>query len=165
MRRDYDAAFFRDLVARLSAAIPGIAIGIDVMAGFPGESEEAFANTLKLVTELPVAYLHVFPYSKRPQTPAATMAGQVPEDEKKRRAERLRNVGAAKRQAFAERFIGSPLTVLVEGRKDRSTGLPLGFSGNYITVAVRGPAAVNQVVRVMPTAFRQGVLIADIIGE
>lgn len=165
MGRDYHAAFFRDLVARLSAAVPGLAVGIDVMAGFPGETEEAFANTLDLVTEMPVAYLHVFPYSKRPKTPAAAMAGQIPEEEKKRRAERLRVVGAAKRQAFAERFIGSPLAVLVEGRKDKNSGLPVGFSDNYIPVAVRGSVAANRIVRVMPEAFRGGVLIADVIGE
>lgn len=165
MHRDYDAAFFRDLVLRLVAAIPGIAVGIDVMAGFPGETEEAFANTLQLVTELPIAYLHVFPYSRRPGTPAATMAGQVPEEEKKRRAQRLRAVGAAKRQAFAEGFIGTPLQVLVEGRRDKNTGLPVGFSDNYIPVAVRGDLRANRIVRVMPEAFQDGVLIAGVNDE
>ncbi len=165
MRRDYDAAFFRDLVRKLHATVPGIAVGIDVMAGFPGETEEAFANTLRLVEEMPVAYLHVFPYSRRPGTPAATMAGQVPEEEKKRRAERLRAVGAAKRQAFAERFIGTPLEVLVEGRTDKNTGFPVGFSDNYIPVAVRGGVTANRIVRVMPEAFRGGCLIAEVIRE
>ena len=92
MRRDYDAAFFRDLVQKIQAAIPGVAIGIDVMAGFPGETEAAFANTLHLVEAMPVAYLHVFPYSRRPGTPAAAMSGQVPEGEKKRRTRILRRV-------------------------------------------------------------------------
>jgi threonylcarbamoyladenosine tRNA methylthiotransferase MtaB len=166
MRRDYDATFFRDLVRDLPSAVPGIAVGIDVMAGFPGETEEAFANTLRLVEEMPVAYLHVFPYSRRPGTPAATLAGQIPEQEKKRRAERLRAVGAVKRQAFAERFIGMPLQVLVEGRTDKSTGFPLGFSDNYIPVAVHGDGATtNRIVRVMPEAFREGRLIAEIIHE
>jgi threonylcarbamoyladenosine tRNA methylthiotransferase MtaB len=166
MRRDYDAAFFRDLVRDLPSAVPGIAVGIDVMAGFPGETEEAFANTLRLVEEMPVAYLHVFPYSRRPGTPAATMAGQVPEPEKKRRAERLRAVGELKRRKFAEKFIGTPLSVLVEGRTDQKTGFPVGFSDNYIPVAVRGEGATaNRIVRVMPEAFRDGRLIAEIIQE
>jgi threonylcarbamoyladenosine tRNA methylthiotransferase MtaB len=164
MRRDYNTAFFRDLVRRLRTAVPGIAIGIDVMAGFPGETEEAFANTLHLVEEMPIAYLHVFPYSRRPGTPAATMAGQLPEEEKKRRAERLRAAGAAKRQAFAEGFIGTPLQVLVEGRTDKNTGFPVGFSDNYIPVAVRGGVTANRIVRVMPEAFRGGCLIAEVIA-
>ena len=166
MSRDYDAAFFRSLIRDLLPAVPGIAVGIDLLAGFPGETEEAFANTLRLVEELPVAYLHVFPYSRRPGTPAAVMAGQIPEPVKKQRAERLRAVGAEKRKAFAERFIGTPLSVLVEGRTDKKTGFPVGFSDNYIPVAVRGGGATaNRIVRVMPEAFRDGRLIAGVIHE
>lgn len=165
MRRDYDAAFFRDLIRKLHAALPGVAVGIDVIAGFPGETEEAFANTLHMVEEMSIAYLHVFPYSRRPGTPAAAMAGQITEGEKKRRAALLRAVGAAKRQAFAERFIGTPLRVLIEGRTDQNSGLPVGFSDNYIPVAVRGGGAANRIVRVMPEAFRGGCLIAEIIHE
>jgi threonylcarbamoyladenosine tRNA methylthiotransferase MtaB len=165
MGRDYDTAFFRDLVAKLSRTIPGIAVGVDVMAGFPGETEEAFANTVRLLEEMPVAYLHVFPYSRRPGTPAADREDQVPEEEKKRRARRLRAVGTAKRRAFAERFVGAPLTVLVEGRIDRETGLPVGFSDNYIQVAVRGDLRANRIVRVMPETCRGGTLIAEILPE
>jgi threonylcarbamoyladenosine tRNA methylthiotransferase MtaB len=165
MHRDYNTAFFRDLVRKLHMNVPGIAIGIDVMAGFPGETEEAFANTLRMVEEMPIAYLHVFPYSRRPGTPAATMAGQLLEEEKKRRAERLRAVGAAKRQAFAGRFIGTPLQILVEGKTDKNTGFPVGYSDNYIPVAVRGSVTVNKIVRVMPEAFLGGRLIAEVIRE
>ena len=163
MHRDYDAAFFRDLVRKLHAAIPGIAIGVDVMAGFPGETEEAFARTVSLVEEMPIAYLHVFPYSRRPGTPAATMDRQVSEEGKKSRAKRLREIGAAKRQAFAERFVGTPLSVLVEGRTDKNTGLPVGFSDNYIPVAIRGDVAANQIVRATPVTRCGGTVIAELI--
>jgi threonylcarbamoyladenosine tRNA methylthiotransferase MtaB len=165
MNRDYDAAFFRDLVQKVHAAVPDIAVGIDVIAGFPGETEAAFANTLQLVEGLPVAYLHVFPYSQRPGTPAAAMPDQVPETEKKRRAERLRRVGTAKRQAFAERSIGTSLTVLIEGRKYKSTGFSVGFSDNYIPVACRGAAEANRIVRVLPGSFQNGRLIGKVIHE
>lgn len=166
MHRDYDAAFFRNLVRDILEAVPGIAVGIDLMAGFPGETEQAFANTLHLVEEMPIAYLHVFPYSRRPGTPAAMMAGQIPEPEKKRRAERLRALGTIKRQDFAEKFIGTPLSVLIESRTDKATGFPVGFSDNYIPVAVRGEgAAANRIVRVMPEAFRDGRLIGEVIPE
>ena len=166
MGRDYDATFFRNLVWNLSSAVPGIAVGIDLMAGFPGETEEAFANTLRLVEEIPAAYLHIFPYSRRPGTPAATMAGQIPEPEKKRRVEQLRAVGAMKRQKFAETFIGTPLSVLIEGKTDKRTGFPVGFSDNYIPVAVRGDGtAANRIVWVMPEAFQEGRLLAEVIHE
>ncbi|MHB9097034.1 MAG: tRNA (N(6)-L-threonylcarbamoyladenosine(37)-C(2))-methylthiotransferase MtaB [Syntrophales bacterium] len=165
MRRDYSATFFRDLVQRIWAAVPGVAVGIDVMVGFPGETEEAFANTLRLVEEMPVAYLHVFPYSRRPGTPAAAMTGQISDQEKKVRAERLRRIDSEKRLAFAARFIGTPLTVLIEGRKDAATGFPLGFSDNYIPVAVRGAAEANRIIRVMPDSLRNGRLIAGQIDK
>jgi len=160
MRRDYDAAFFRDLIGRIAAAVPRVAVGIDVLAGFPGETEAAFVNTLRLVQEMPIAYLHVFPYSRRPETTAATMPGQVPEEVKKHRAEQLRRLGTQKRRAFAEQFIGEPLRVLVEGRRDKTTGFPLGFSDNYIPVAVRGGAEANRIVRVVPESYQNGRLIA-----
>jgi len=166
MNRDYDAAFFRELVNRIVDTIPGVAVGIDVMAGFPGETEAAFLNTLRLVEELPLAYLHVFPFSRRPGTPAAEMEGQIPEGVKKRRAEILRSVGAAKRRAFAGGFIGKPLAVLIEGRKDKATGFPLGFSDNYIpVVACGGPPGANRIVRVLPTAFQNDRLMAEVIHE
>ena len=165
MRRDYDAAFFRDLVQRISAAVPGVAVGIDVMVGFPGETEEAFANTLRLVEELPVAYLHVFPYSRRPGTPAAAMTGQISDQDKKGRAKLLRRIDAEKRRAFAARFIGTPLAVLVEGRKDAATGFPLGFSDNYIPVVVRGAAEANRIVRVLPESLHGCRLIAGVIED
>ncbi|MDP1992906.1 MAG: tRNA (N(6)-L-threonylcarbamoyladenosine(37)-C(2))-methylthiotransferase MtaB [Syntrophales bacterium] len=165
MNRDYDAVFFRDLVQKIHDVDPDIAVGIDIIAGFPGETETAFANTLRLVEGLPVAYLHVFPYSQRPGTPAAAMPDQVPESEKKRRAEWLRRVGIAKRQAFAVRTIGTPLAVLIEGRKDKSTGFPVGFSDNYIPIACRGAAETNRIVRVLPGTFRNGRLIGEVIQE
>ncbi len=165
MNRDYDAAFFRDLIRDVLATIPGIAIGIDVMAGFPGETEAAFANTLRLVEELPFAYLHVFPFSRRPGTPADAMPGQVPEADKKRRVERLRTIGAEKRRTFAEKFIGAPLAVLIEGKKDKSTGFFTGFSDNYIPVVCRGAADANRIVSALPVSFRNGKLIAEVLDE
>jgi threonylcarbamoyladenosine tRNA methylthiotransferase MtaB len=163
MNRDYDAAFFRDLIRNILETIPGIAIGIDVMVGFPGETEAAFANTLRLVEELPLAYFHVFPFSRRPGTPAAAMPNQVPEADKKRRVERLRTIGTEKRRTFAEKFIGAPLAVLIEGKKEKSTGFFTGFSDNYIPVVCRGAADANRIVRALPGSFRNGRLIAEVI--
>ena len=83
MRRNYDSAFFKNRLQEIREAIPDIAIGIDVMVGFPGEGEKEFDNTLRLIAELPVAYLHVFPYSERPGTVASRLPGRVDEAVKK----------------------------------------------------------------------------------
>lgn len=134
MGRHYDRRFFRDLVHRLADEIPGVAIGVDVMAGFPGEGDREFENTLELLSGLPAAYLHVFPYSERPGTKAAALPGKVEETLRARRAAELRALGLAKREAFAKRAVGSRQTVLVEGSRDRKTGRLKGFTGNYIPV-------------------------------
>ncbi|HXZ35139.1 MAG TPA: tRNA (N(6)-L-threonylcarbamoyladenosine(37)-C(2))-methylthiotransferase MtaB, partial [Thermodesulfobacteriota bacterium] len=78
MNRNYSSAFFADLVNRLAQTIPGAAIGADVIGGFPGEDDSAFLNTMTLIENLPLAYLHVFPFSKRKGTPASAFPGQVP---------------------------------------------------------------------------------------
>ncbi len=138
MNRNYSAAFFADLLNRLTRTIPDLAIGVDVIGGFPGEDEEAFENTLNLLRTLPVAYLHIFPFSRRKGTPAEELAGQVPPQTIKARCERLRELGEEKRRLFYASFLGRETRVLIESRKDRETGLPKGYSRNYIPVLVRG---------------------------
>jgi threonylcarbamoyladenosine tRNA methylthiotransferase MtaB len=165
MHRNYDTAFFRRLIDKIRTVVPGLAIGVDVLTGFPGETEEAHESTLRLIEELPVAYLHVFPYSRRPGTLAADLPCQIPEEDKKRRALSLRKLGTTKRRLFAEQFLGIPLAVLIEERSDDTTGLPVGFSDNYIPVSVRGEADANRIVRVRPQSFRNGRLIAEVIHE
>jgi threonylcarbamoyladenosine tRNA methylthiotransferase MtaB len=136
MNRHYTTAFFADLVRRIRARLPEAAIGLDVITGFPGESEEEFANTCRLIEALPVTHLHVFPFSRRPGTPAATMPGQLPGDVVKARASVLRSLGEAKLRAFAAGFVGRTLEVVVEA--GRFKGLCRGVSRNYL--AVRFPA-------------------------
>lgn len=151
MKRNYDSAFFRDHVQKICCTIPDIAIGLDVMAGFPGENEDAFENTLCLIEALPVAYLHVFPYSDRPGTAASKLKGPIGEDEKKRRVKILRDLGQKKRNAFAGIFKGKRLSVLVEDKNDRTTGLKKGFSDNYIPVLITDgvPDLPHKIVHVM----------------
>ncbi|NTW77521.1 MAG: tRNA (N(6)-L-threonylcarbamoyladenosine(37)-C(2))-methylthiotransferase MtaB [Syntrophaceae bacterium] len=132
MKRDYDTIFFRDLIEKVHSTISDIAIGVDVMVGFPSESDEQFENTFNLLECLPIAYLHVFPYSARPGTAAQKFQPQVPDKIKKERAAVLRKLSAQKREKFALRFSGKPLRVLVESTKDKKTGLLKGFSQNYL---------------------------------
>jgi threonylcarbamoyladenosine tRNA methylthiotransferase MtaB len=150
MRRHYSASFFKDLLEKLVGTIPDLAIGIDVIVGFPGEDAAAFECTVQLIEALPVAYLHVFPYSPRPGTPAAVMPGQVPPDEKKKRGEILRNLGTRKRETFARRFQDRTLRVLVEERRERNSGLRRGFSDNYLPILLTNShaAQVNSLVTV-----------------
>jgi threonylcarbamoyladenosine tRNA methylthiotransferase MtaB len=139
MRRRYLAQDFRDLVLAAAAAIPGLAIGCDVIAGFPGETEAEFAETLDLLEALPVSYLHVFPFSPRPGTAASIMAGQVSAAEKSRRAAALRLLSARKRKTFYQAQVGSTVQLVLQGR-DRATGLPRGLSDNYVPVLVDSAA-------------------------
>ncbi len=138
MNRTYTPAGFKHLIEALIQAIPDLNIGVDVMAGFPGETAAQFENTLRFVHELPLGYLHVFPYSRRPGTPAAQLPDQVPEHIKKQRTAALREVALQKKQRFYASFLNKTLPVLVESRRDRSTGLLRGFSRNYIPVFMTG---------------------------
>ena len=136
MNRPYTGAFFRDLVLGISERMPQAAVGVDVMVGFPGEDEQAFGQTYDLLRELPISYLHCFPFSPRPGTPAAGITGQVGERKKKERVQLLRGLSKEKRRAFYSRFIGEPLTFLIEHR--RVQGMLRGISRNYIFCLLEG---------------------------
>lgn len=136
MNRHYSSDHFKNRTEKIVSAIPDVAIGIDVMVGFPGEGEREFANTEAFIKDLPVAYLHVFPFSARPGTVAATFPDQVPDSIKKERGKILRDIGRRKRIAYNKKFIGKNLSVLVEDTSDRDTGLMKGFSTNYIPVLI-----------------------------
>ncbi len=137
MNRRYRAADFRRVVERIHAVHPSTAVGCDVLCGFPGETEAAFANTFTLLADLPLTYLHVFPYSKRPGTLAATLTDQVEKAAKQERVERLRNLGRDLKAGFYRRHIGTLQQVLVE-RRDPDSGLMQGFTENYIQVRFEG---------------------------
>jgi threonylcarbamoyladenosine tRNA methylthiotransferase MtaB len=160
MGRPYNSDYFARLLERIWLSVPEMAVGLDVMVGFPGEDEQAFARTLDFIAALPVAYLHVFPYSERPGTEAAAMAGKVSDTEKTDRALRMRRLGKSKRADYARRFLGREMTVLVEGKPDTKTGLWKGFSDNYIPVMLEGGDAslVNRIVEVRADRCRDGKL-------
>jgi threonylcarbamoyladenosine tRNA methylthiotransferase MtaB len=138
MNRHYSTAFFEALVHRLVESIPDLAIGLDIIGGFPGEDERAFQNTLQLIAGLPIAYLHVFPFSRRKGTPAADMPDQVSSPVIKMRCRQLRALGERKRRQFYESFQGKILRVLIESKRDRATGFLKGYSRNYIPVLLHG---------------------------
>jgi len=138
MNRNYSRKDFAALIRRLVQAIPDLAVGADVIGGFPGEDEKAFENTAHLVAELPLAYLHVFPFSRREGTAAARFPDPVPAKTIKTRCQALRELGARKRDDFYRSFLGKKMKVLVESKRDRETGFLKGFSRSYIPVLIDG---------------------------
>ena len=146
MRRPYRSAFYADLLDRLADRIPGIGIGADVMVGFPGESEAAFRNTVGLVESSPLVFLHVFPYSPRGNTPAAKLSDNVGPAVRKQRGAELRELAKSKTEVFQRQFLGQPLDVLFEGRREAQTGLLQGVTDNYIRVFSPGPDAAKDTV-------------------
>lgn len=138
MKRNYTSGFYLDLVEGISERVPGIALGADVMVGFPGEGEKEFRNTHDLIEKSPLTHLHVFSFSPRPGTQAAAMKGQTPEKAKKERGEILRKLGLAKNFNFRKRNKGMELKAVVEAKRDGGTGFLCGITDNYIRAAVNG---------------------------
>lgn len=137
MRRGYDRETFRQVIKKCMNAFPDAAIGIDILTGFPGEGETEFANSKKLLQNIDATYFHVFPYSKRPGTPAANYTDQVPKAVSQKRVSELRNLAEQKKTAFYSRFLGTERPVLVEHKRTRDN-LLTGFTDNYIPVVFSG---------------------------
>ena len=133
MNRNYSPSFIAELLCELHEKIRGVSIGADIIAGFPGETEERFQNTVDLISALPVTYLHVFPFSRRKGTPADQLPEEVAQEKIEARAERLRILGKEKRLAFYREFLGTEMAVLIEGREKNEKGWK-GLSRNYIPV-------------------------------
>ena len=132
MKRRYMTALYRKRVAALKAANPDTCIGVDVIVGFPGETDELFAETYNLLNELDISYLHVFTYSERENTLAANMDGVVPIPERKRRNKMLRILSEKKKRAFYESQLGKVRPVLFEA--ENKEGFMLGYTDNYVRV-------------------------------
>ena len=132
MRRRYNKALYQQRVDKIRQMIPHCCIGVDVIVGFPGETEADFVETYRFLSELNISYLHVFTYSERANTPAAEMADVVPIAERRRRNEMLRILSEKKRQHFYRQFQGQFRKVLFENHKNSE--LMTGFTDNYIKV-------------------------------
>ena len=142
MRRRYMRELYAERVDRIRRTMPHACIGVDVIVGFPGETEALFSETYAFLQALEVSYLHVFTYSERPNTPAAEMDGVVPPSVRSRRSKMLRSLSAKKRRAFYESQLGQTRTVLFEG--ENKMGYIHGFTENYVKVkAPWDPALVN----------------------
>ena len=138
MRRPYTGSFFKDLVLKIHELIPDAAIGVDILIGFPGETEEAFENTYSIIRQLPVTYLHIFPFSARSGTPAGGYPDKIPAKIIKARCRKMYELGNVKKREFYKKNIGKEVEVLVENKRDRLTGCLKGMTSNYLPVLLSG---------------------------
>ncbi|MGE5498532.1 MAG: tRNA (N(6)-L-threonylcarbamoyladenosine(37)-C(2))-methylthiotransferase MtaB [Syntrophothermus sp.] len=143
MQRRYKKEFYRDLIYKLNDRIASVGIGVDVIVGFPGETEDEFLETYEFLNELPVSYLHVFTYSERPDTKAISLPGIVDIAERKRRNSMLRILSEKKRRAFYQKMTGTAQEVVFEHQNHN--GMMKGFTSNY--VRVQKPYAEDEVNR------------------
>src|SRR5499425_235559 len=166
MRRNYDTAYYRDLLLKVREYLPEAALGSDIIVGFPGETEQQFESALEFFASLPLTYFHVFPYSERRGTAASLLSGHLPTSTKRIRGRRMRGLGADKKREFCLSFRGRTTRVLVEEKMDSKTGRHRGFSRNYLPVMVRGAGQrVNQEVDVELDALDNGWLIGNLTKQ
>jgi threonylcarbamoyladenosine tRNA methylthiotransferase MtaB len=175
MRRPYSSSQYAGIVKDLRRRVKVLAVTADVMVGFPGEGEEHFENSYRLIEDLELSDLHVFKYSQRPGTPAAALPDQVPPPVKEERSRRLLELAGRLRQSFAQGFLGTAREVLIEqpvpGNRRLTRGGPdttvwEGYTDNYLRVAVelpRGEAARGRLVRVKLTGSGWDMLSGEII--
>lgn len=166
MHRRYDTSFFAQKIAKVREVLPDAFIGVDVIVGTRGESEELFGKAYEFIKGLDISQLHVFSYSERPGTQALKIEGAVAPAEKHRRSQLLIALSEEKRIAFYERFCGKEAVVLFE--KPRS-GMPVaGFTENYIRVeTVPNPELVNRLVLVRLGGFnddKSALLVDEVLG-
>ncbi len=158
MRRRYLTDLYRERVLKLKQVMPHACIGVDVIVGFPGETDEQFLETYHFLNELDISYLHVFTYSERENTVAAAMEGVVPHKVRNKRSKLLRGLSVKKRRAFYESQIGAIRTVLFEG--ENKHGYIYGFTENYVKVKTPwNPELVNTLHEIELTAIDEDGLV------
>ncbi|CAM1356436.1 tRNA (N(6)-L-threonylcarbamoyladenosine(37)-C(2))-methylthiotransferase MtaB [Tenacibaculum ascidiaceicola] len=158
MKRRYLRKVYTDRVAKIKEVMPNACIGVDVIVGFPGETDELFLETYNYLADLDISYLHVFTYSERPNTEAVEMDGVVPKKTRAKRSKMLRGLSVKKRRAFYESQLGNTLTVLFES--ENKEGYIHGFTENYVKVkAPWNPKLVNTLHTVTLTKIDEDGLV------
>ena len=160
MQRRYTADFYKERINKIKEIIPDCGIGVDVIVGSPGETEERFLETYNFLKELPISYLHVFTYSERPNTKAITMAGSVEVSERRRRNNMLRILSEKKRNEFYRSMIGRETKVLFE--QQNYDGLMKGFSSNYVRVINSyDENLINKITRIKIKEIKENLCIGE----
>ncbi len=164
MRRRYTAERYRDRITKIRTLMPDAFIGIDVIVGFPGEGEEEFMETYRLLEQVEASFIHIFPFSKRPGTPAVTMPNKVQSSISTARVARLEELCSRLHNAFATKFLGTEREVLFEST-DRN-GLMYGYTDNYLRVAAPYQTSkINTICRVkLGSIDANGDISCEIVG-
>jgi threonylcarbamoyladenosine tRNA methylthiotransferase MtaB len=165
MRRKYDTDLYRRRIATIRAVMPECCIGVDVIVGFPGETDEEFMKTYDFLNELDVSYLHVFTYSERSNTKALQIETVVPIAKRRERSKMLRILSEKKRRAFYSRFENTLAQVLFEAENDEGT--MYGFTQNYVKVGVPyQEELVNTLQQVQLGALsKSGIIIGSVLTK
>ena len=165
MGRKYSTAYIATTVERLAKAVQGVGIGMDVIVGFPTESEEEFMDTYRFIDSLDVYYLHVFPFSARPGTRASAMEGKVQAEVKKRRVAALKKLDSEKRRKFYGRFVGSEAWIVPEGKIYKENFMR-GYTGNYIPVYLPWKKNIaNNLTKVKIKEIQGDMVIGEEVGD
>lgn len=158
MRRRYQRELYASRVEKIKAEMPHACIGVDVIVGFPGETHEDFLETYQFLNELNISYLHVFTYSERENTLAASMEGSVSSKDRAQRSKMLHILSDKKRRKFYEEHLGKTYSVLFEN--DVENGMMHGFTENYIRVTAKyDPVLINEIKKVKLTAINEKGLV------
>ena len=158
MRRRYKRNIYVERVNQIKTVMPDACIGVDVIVGFPGETESDFMDTYGFINDLDISYLHVFTYSERENTDAVKLDGVVPIHERKRRNKMLRILSEKKKNYFYSKYINHEFQVLVE--EENKDGFISGFTSNYIRVSLPyDPSLVNTIVKVKLISFDGGTTV------
>jgi threonylcarbamoyladenosine tRNA methylthiotransferase MtaB len=159
MRRRYLRELYKERVANIRESMPDCCIGVDVITGFPGETDEDFLDTYHFLNELDISYLHVFTYSERDNTVATEMKDPVLLRTRHERTTQLRSLSEKKKRAFYDQFVGTTAQVLFEEERD-DQGNMYGFTENYIKVTAKyDPVLVNEIKEVyLSEVNEQGIM-------
>jgi threonylcarbamoyladenosine tRNA methylthiotransferase MtaB len=167
MHRKYRPWHYREKIEKIRAAMPTAAIGADVMAGFPGETDTEFESTRRLIEDLPFTYLHVFTYSARPGTPAASMLNQVPARVARERNKTLRDLAAAKKRSFMQTFTGKRLQAITLGtiRNGSDGDFTEALTDNYQKLFLKGRHEANRWISADIEAVEDGAFVGSVKGS
>ena len=166
MNRHYTPSTFKKLILNIKRKNPEAAIGIDIIAGFPGEDDQAFNNSYSLIEELPASYLHVFPFSPRKGTPAAGFPDQVDTKIIKERASRLRELGKKKKNLFYQSCLGKEYSVLTEGWESEDNKIIKGLSDNYLKVLLHSEKLIkNEILQVKAEKHKKDYIFGEVINS
>ncbi|MCX5806678.1 MAG: tRNA (N(6)-L-threonylcarbamoyladenosine(37)-C(2))-methylthiotransferase MtaB [Proteobacteria bacterium] len=162
MGRRYNSAYMMDIIDNIQNRIKGVGIGMDVIAGFPGEDEGLFEETYRFLESLPIYYLHVFPFAARKGTAAFSIAGSIPESLKKQRVRRLKMLDAEKRLVFYRQFIGTEQIIIPEGKLYKGVYMR-GYTDNYMPVYIPYQKNLeNKLVMVKIKEIKENLLLGEV---